>query len=428
MRALDGFDRVRGRASAPTELVGLYRSMLRIRRIEEEIERRYHQDQMKTPIHLVIGQEATAVGCCAALRTTDLVYSSHRTHGAYLAKGGDLKAMLCEMHCRINGCVGIARRLDAPHRQARRHGRHVGHRRRRRARSPSGAALAAQMKRDDRVVVVFLGDATTEEGVTSESLNFAALKKLPVVFFCENNFYSVQSPLATRQPPRDIRAWAASHGMPAVAVDGVNVLAVHDAVGGRGRARASRRRTDVHRGAGLSLSGAWRRRRRQPDRLSRRGRARAWEAVDPLRLFGEYLTAHGSLDDDAVAGDGARDRRRDRRGVRVRARAARTRPKRISYRHVTRTERAADATRMPWDEGLVNSLVYDRPDPSEGRVVSYAQAINEALALALEQRPARVRARPGRRRSVGDVRHDARPAAAVRRRARVRHAAVRRRR
>src|SRR4029450_9381332 len=83
------------------KLIGFYRSMLGIRRIEEEIERRYRQDLMKTPIHLVIGQEASAVGCCSALRVSDLVYSSHRTHGAYLAKGGDLKRMLCEMHCRI---------------------------------------------------------------------------------------------------------------------------------------------------------------------------------------------------------------------------------------------------------------------------------------------------------------------------------------
>src|SRR5205814_9954207 len=90
----------------PDELRALHRAMLRIRRIEEEIERRYRQDQMKTPIHLVIGQEAAAVGACSVLRKTDLVFTSHRTHGAYLAKGGDLKAMLCEMHCRINGCVG----------------------------------------------------------------------------------------------------------------------------------------------------------------------------------------------------------------------------------------------------------------------------------------------------------------------------------
>ena len=94
------FDRLAG-SHSPAFLIALYRSMLRIRRIEEEIERRYDQNQMKTPIHLVIGQEATAVGCCAVLADSDLVYSSHRTHGAYLAKGGDLKAMLCEMHCKL---------------------------------------------------------------------------------------------------------------------------------------------------------------------------------------------------------------------------------------------------------------------------------------------------------------------------------------
>src|SRR4030095_1343185 len=84
----------------------LFRDMLRIRLIEEEIERRHHEDQMKTPIHLVIGQEATSVGCAAALTRQDLLYSSHRTHGNYLAKGGDLRSMLCEMYCRVNGCVG----------------------------------------------------------------------------------------------------------------------------------------------------------------------------------------------------------------------------------------------------------------------------------------------------------------------------------
>ena len=100
-----GFERY-GTTQGREFLQTLFFSMLRIRRIEEEIERRYHQDQMKTPIHLVIGQEATSVGACAAMRTTDLLYSSHRTHGNYLAKGGDLKAMLAEMHCRATGCVG----------------------------------------------------------------------------------------------------------------------------------------------------------------------------------------------------------------------------------------------------------------------------------------------------------------------------------
>src|SRR5262245_50740648 len=162
----------------PEFLVRLYRSMLRIRRIEEEIERRYHQDQMKTPIHLVIGQEATAVGFAAALRDQDLLYTGHRTHGGYLAKGGDLKAMLCEMHCRINGCVGS--RGGSMHLVDKRVGMTgtsavVG------GAVPvaTGAALAAQMKHADIVVTVLIGDGTTEEGVCSESLNFAALKRLP---------------------------------------------------------------------------------------------------------------------------------------------------------------------------------------------------------------------------------------------------------
>jgi pyruvate dehydrogenase E1 component alpha subunit len=159
----------------------------------------------------------------------------------------------------------------------------------------TGAALAARIKGEDRVVVVFLGDATTEEGVTAESLNFAALKKIPIVFFCENNFYSVQSPLFTRQPPRDIRVWAESHGMPAVAVDGVNVLAVRNAVDDAvARARAGDGPTFIevpvyrfraHGGAGDDSKSGYR------DEAERT----AWEAVDPLPLFGDFLTQSSLL-------------------------------------------------------------------------------------------------------------------------------------
>jgi pyruvate dehydrogenase E1 component alpha subunit len=208
--------------------VELFRRMLRIRRIEEEIERRYHQDQMKTPIHLVIGQEATAVGCCAALRPTDLAYSSHRTHGVYLAKGGDLRAMLSEMHCRANGCAGSRggsmHLIDFAVGMAGTSAIVAGS-----VPLATGAALAAKMQRADRVIAVFFGEAATEEGVVSECLNFAALKKLPIVFFCENNFYSVQSPMAPRQAPRQLDRWAAAHALPSQRVDGMNVLDVFDA-------------------------------------------------------------------------------------------------------------------------------------------------------------------------------------------------------
>jgi acetoin:2,6-dichlorophenolindophenol oxidoreductase subunit alpha len=279
--------------------------MLRIRRIEEEIERRYHQDEMKTPIHLVIGQEATAVGCCAPLAASDLVYSSHRTHGAYLAKGGDLKAMLCEMHCRLNGCAGS--RGGSMHLIDKAAGMAgtsaiVG------GAVPIavGAALAAQMKGEKRVVVVFLGDATTEEGVASESLNFAALKQVPVVFFCENNFYSVQSPLATRQPPtRVIHEWAASHQVPSVEVDGANVLAVEDAVQGAvARARAGGGpsfiearvyRFRAHGGSGDDTKTGYR----------HEAEPAAWLPFDPVSMFGEHLTSQSVL--DAAAIDGMED-------------------------------------------------------------------------------------------------------------------------
>jgi pyruvate dehydrogenase E1 component alpha subunit len=273
--------------------------MLRIRRIEEEIERRYHQDLMKTPIHLVIGQEATSVGACAALRDTDLLYSSHRTHGNYLAKGGDLRAMLAEMHCRATGCVGS--RGGSMHLIDKKVGMAgtsaiVG------GAVPIavGAALAAQLKSEDRVTMVFLGDATTEEGVTSESLNFAALKKAPVVFFCENNFYSVQSPLSTRQPLRDLHRWAATYQMASVAVDGVNVLAVHDAAAAAvERARAGDGPTFIeapvyrlraHGGAGDDTHTGYR-------HLEEREH---WEAFDPIPLFEHFLKSKGVLTDESI--------------------------------------------------------------------------------------------------------------------------------
>jgi len=225
-----GFDAGKGRLAGrdPAFVVELFRRMLRIREIELEIERRYRQDHMKTPIHLVIGQEATTVGCCAAMRDTDLVYSSHRTHGAYLAKGGDLKAMLSEMHCRIDGCAGSRggsmHLIDFSVGMAGTSAIVAGS-----VPIAVGAALAAKMQKADRVIAVFFGEAATEEGVVSESLNFAALKKLPIVFFCENNFYSVQSPLSERQPDRDVAKWAGAHAMPSERIDGMNVLDVYDA-------------------------------------------------------------------------------------------------------------------------------------------------------------------------------------------------------
>ncbi|MCF6218371.1 MAG: thiamine pyrophosphate-dependent dehydrogenase E1 component subunit alpha [Gammaproteobacteria bacterium] len=211
-------------------LTRLLYSMLRIRRIEEAIEGKYHEDQMKTPIHLVIGQEAASVGACSALRESDILYCGHRTHGAYLAKGGDLKGMLSEFFCRLNGCAGSRggsmHLLDKSVGMAGSSAIVAGA-----VPIATGAALSAQLRGDDYVSCVFLGDAATEEGAVWESLNFAALKKLPIIYFCENNFFSVCTPLEERQPAGvAIYKKAAAFGLHSVQVDGSNVLKVNEAV------------------------------------------------------------------------------------------------------------------------------------------------------------------------------------------------------
>ena len=170
----------------------LLRTMLRIRKLQLAIETEYHLDEMKTPVHLYIGQEAIAAGVCAALRKDDYISSNHRSHGHYLAKGGDLKALVAELFCRITGCSkgrgGSMHLVSAD----------VGH-----LGSSSivgggiplgtGQALAAKMTGQERVSVIFFGDGAHDEGVLYESINFAILKKLPAIFVLENNQFSVCS-------------------------------------------------------------------------------------------------------------------------------------------------------------------------------------------------------------------------------------------
>ena len=196
--------------------------------VEEEIAKRYPQQQMRCPVHLSIGQEAAAVGLCTALQPTDWAFSGHRNHAHYLAKGGDLKAMLAEIYGKATGCCGG--KGGSMHLTDQAAG-FIGA-------TPIvgstvpiavGAALTAQREGKGRVVVVFLGDGAMEAGVVHESLNFAALKKLPILFACENNLYSVYSPLEVRQPAqRSISDLAAGHGVKTVQADGNNAQEVYD--------------------------------------------------------------------------------------------------------------------------------------------------------------------------------------------------------
>nr|WP_011113159.1 thiamine pyrophosphate-dependent dehydrogenase E1 component subunit alpha [Streptomyces rochei]BAC76536.1 probable pyruvate dehydrogenase alpha-subunit [Streptomyces rochei] len=208
----------------------LLRTMVRIRCIEEEIADVYRDEQqMRTPVHLSIGQEAVAVGVCAALRTEDVVYSGHRCHAHYLAKGGGLGAMVAELYGRETGCAagrgGSVHLVD----EAAGFGASsaiLGEM----ISVATGAAWAFARQEAPRVAVTFFGDGASEEGVFHESLNFAALHRLPVVYVCENNQYSLSSPLAARQPPgTSISGRARGYGIPAARVDGNDVAAVHAA-------------------------------------------------------------------------------------------------------------------------------------------------------------------------------------------------------
>lgn len=204
----------------------LFEKMLRIRRVEEAIVARYPEQEMRCPVHLSIGQEAVAVGVCEALQQTDLIVSGHRAHAHYLAKGGSLQAMIDEIYGKETGCA--EGRGGSMHLIDRKQGilgttPIVG------GTIPIGvgAAFAAKLKGKNQITAIFVGEGATEEGVFVESMNFASLHNLPVLFVCENNLYSVYSPLNVRQD-RSRSGLAKAHNIPTIEGDGNDVTFVYE--------------------------------------------------------------------------------------------------------------------------------------------------------------------------------------------------------
>lgn len=206
----------------------LYFQMLRLRMVEEEIASRYEEQEMRCPIHLSIGQEAAEVVPIAALKKEDYVLSGHRAHGHYLGKGGNLNAMIAELYGRATGCAGgVGGSMHLIDTDAGFLGAApiVG------STIPIavGTALASSQQQKKTITMVFFGDGATETGVFHEALNFAALKALPIIFVCENNLYSVYSPLDVRQPERRnnldlVRA----HGVDVMHADGNDPEQIYD--------------------------------------------------------------------------------------------------------------------------------------------------------------------------------------------------------
>lgn len=274
----------------PEARLELYRRLVLIRRFEQRVEALYPTDVMRTPVHLCIGQEAIPVGVCALLAPNDKLFSNYRGHGHYLAKGGDLSALVRELFGRATGCSsgkgGSMHLVDpaagllgssaivaggVPH--------------------AVGSALASKLEGDGLISVTVFGDAATEQGVSYESLNFAIVHRLPVLFVCENNRYAINAPIGERAATPTVAERFSGLRLTAFTADGNDVDAVLDAAdravaiaagGGPALLECHTMLMRDHVGVGAKakrklLGGDW----------------AVWEERDPLGLYRARLIGEG---------------------------------------------------------------------------------------------------------------------------------------
>jgi len=252
--------------------------MYLIRSFEEKAEQLYALGKVHGTMHLCIGEEATAVGACLALRRDDCILSTHRGHGHCLAKGADVNLMMAEFFGKANGyCRGRGGSMHIADVDGGNLGANgvVG------GGLPiaPGVALGLRMQGSDRVCLCFFGDGAANEGAFHESLNLAAVWKLPVVYVCENNQYAMSMPFEKGAAVEQISTRAIAYGMPGLTVDGNDLLAVYEAVRDAvARARAGEGPTLIE-----ALTYRWRGHSKSDRQLYRtRDEVKAWQARDPI--------------------------------------------------------------------------------------------------------------------------------------------------
>lgn len=266
--------------------------LCRIRLFEEAVDEAVKRGEILGTTHLCIGQEAVAVGACRALKKGDYVVSNHRGHGHFLAKGGEPRRMMAELFGKSEGyCKGKG---GTQHMACLKIG-FLGTNGITGGGIPiaTGAALASHLKGDGGVTLCFFGDGAANQGTFHESLNFAALMKLPVVYVCENNLYAMSTPVAECASVPELAQRAHSYGMEGVTVDGMDVLAVLDEV-----RKAVKKARD---GEGPTLIEAKTYRflgHSKSDQRAYRTKdeERHWMSRDPLETFANYCMSSGSLD------------------------------------------------------------------------------------------------------------------------------------
>ena len=281
-------------------LLSIYYNMLLIRKVQLRIESLYHLDEMKTPVHLCIGQEAVAAGVCANLNKDDYICGNHRSHGHYLAKGGDLKKLIAELYCRETGCSkgrgGSMHIVDVSSGNMGTSsivggGIPIG----------TGMGLAIKMKKEKKVSVIFFSDGAADEGVLYESINFALLKNLPVIFIYENNHYSVCSHIESRYKGENIFHKISPELMYTEMADGNSVLDVYDKVKiAVNKARNNKGPSFIecrtyrmrgHAGAGSDVKLGY---RTEEEVLQ-------WEKKCPLKRFKAEILSHGLITDEELS-------------------------------------------------------------------------------------------------------------------------------
>jgi pyruvate dehydrogenase E1 component alpha subunit len=282
------------------ELARMYRQMLLIRRVEEEAARAYVQGKIGGFLHLYIGQEAIAVGVEAAIRKTDWVITTYRDHGFALVRGTSARGVLAELFGKDTGCArglgGSMHMFDGPNRFLGGHGIVGGH-----CALASGVGFRSKYLKTEEVTICFFGEGATNIGGFHEALSLAGLWKLPVVFVCENNLYSMGTPVERTLPARDITDKAAGYGMARDRFEGQDALVVRDHIGAAvARARRGEGATLIEiltyrfRGHSMSDPGKY----RTPDEVEERK-----QKGDPLRIGREKLLAAGASEADVAAID-----------------------------------------------------------------------------------------------------------------------------
>lgn len=248
-------------------------------------------------IHAAIGQEATATGACMALDKSDVITSNHRGHGHMLAKGGDPARLMAELAGHATGyCGGKGGSLHIADFEIGNLGANgiVG------GGLPiaTGASLAFQMRRENRVALAFFGDGTTNQGAFHESLNMAGVWELPIIYFCENNHYAQSTPLHKHTALTQLSKRAESYGIVGVTVDGNDVIAVYNAV------REAVIRARQHEGATLieALTYRWHGHYEgDPQVYKPEGELDQWQERDPITLLSAALMTHNLIDTEGIA-------------------------------------------------------------------------------------------------------------------------------